>query len=367
MFQRYFVNLFQPYLNPKGLLIDPCDRLRFALPLLLCTILLNLGLTHLYTLVDTLAAGLTNPSPNPFLRGALSGGFWGGANAVLQWLLIRRYIPDQKWIVAVLTGWILIHVGVANVSDILVDSGKFGIQPEQSLFFVAPSPEIQFLAELISSPLYLVSGVLEWLVLRRYVGSAAWWIALQLFSCYLTLGLHLQYYFGAAALFGPLHLDFFVFQNTIYILIFSIGFCFFVWSRGQSTSSDPSLAVSPLTSAPQVNGFWQTNQLVIALKRHLSEAWQVEFSCPEPLTYLLGVDRSGTIVDCLAANQTAATWIDQTPLRLLISSGETGIDSQPPLARIQVSFDSLGHLQIHNCRNVSIVEMAAVLLVRNFY
>jgi hypothetical protein len=367
VFQRYFVNLFQPYLNPKGLLIDPCDRLRFALPLLLCTILLNLGLTHLYTLVDTLAAGLTNPSPNPFLRGALSGGFWGGANAVLQWLLIRRYIPDQKWIVAVLTGWILIHVGVANVSDILVDSGKFGIQPEQSLFFVAPSPEIQFLAELISSPLYLVSGVLEWLVLRRYVGSAAWWIALQLFSCYLTLGLHLQYYFGAAALFGPLHLDFFVFQNTIYILIFSIGFCFFVWSRGQSTSSDPSLAVSPLTSAPQVNGFWQTNQLVIALKRHLSEAWQVEFSCPEPLTYLLGVDRSGTIVDCLAANQTAATWIDQTPLRLLISSGETGIDSQPPLARIQVSFDSLGHLQIHNCRNVSIVEMAAVLLVRNFY
>jgi hypothetical protein len=355
------VNLFLPYLNPKGLLIDPCDRLRFAIPLLLFNVLLKWSFDPLYDL----AVGFIGVPSIPFLRGALVGGFWGGAQGMLQWLLIRRYIPDLKWVVAVITGYVLLYGGIATTSDILVESGKFDIQQAGSLFnsFLGPSPEIRFVAKLIASPLCLISGLLQWIVLRRFVVSASWWIVLPLFSYYLTLGLNLQYYFGGASLLYPLRLGIGVFLSTANVLVFSIGFCFFIWSRGKQTRLDQHQNASPLASAPQINGFWQTSKLVNALKRRLSKAWQVELSYAEPLSYLLGVDYSGTIIDCLPANQTAETFIDETPLPPLIMSADAEIDSQIPLARIQVSFDSLGHLQIRNCRSVSIVEMAAVLLL----
>jgi hypothetical protein len=358
VFQQYFVNLFLPYLNPKGLLIDPCDRLRFAVPLLLYSMLLEWGLASFYDLV----AGSTGPPLNLSLRAALIGGLWGGAHGVLDWLLLRRYIPDPKWIVAGMAGSILFHEGIATITNILVESGQFAIQWDLN-YFLVPSQDIYFLAQLIASPLSLVSGLLEWLVLRRFVVSAAWWIALPLFSYYLTLGLDLQYYFGGAAILQSLRLDINTFLQTISILVFSIGLCVLVWSRGQQTRLDQHMTASPLTSVPQINGLWQTSKLVAELQRRLTTAWQVELSYPEPLIYLLGVDRNGTITDCLPANQTAETFIDQTPLPLLIASTDVAVDSQPSLARIQVSFDSLGHLQIRNCRSVSIVEMAAVLLL----
>jgi hypothetical protein len=357
------VNPFQPYLNPKRLLVDPCDRLRFSVPLLLLTILLNWSIIPL--LSNGLSTGLIGTPSIPFLRGALRGAIDGSVTGTVEWLVLRKYIPNSRWIVANTIGTIIVFGGIATIGDILVESGQSLLNTQQhgslAVSLLGPSPQIRFAARIIAAPLCLVTGLLQWIVLRPYVVSASWWIVLPLFSYSLSLCLTSLYYFGSAHLLMPLRLDFSAFLDTIDVLILSISFCFLIWSRGRSINLNEHLTPSLLMTAPKMNGFWATRSLVVDLEKRIDEAWKKELSFAQPLTYLLGVSRKGAIVDCVPANQASTTFIDKTPLPLLMQSVDSNIKSQFPLARIQVTFDAVGHLKIQNCRSVSILEMACIL------
>ena len=352
------MSLFQPYLNPRRMLVDPCDRLQFAVPLLLLTILIHWLLTA--SRDHGLLTGLTAYASPPFVQGALLGALWGTAFGVMQWRLLRKYIPDSRWVIAVILGYMFVWGGGDAISDILYQSALGSDSRYHDSLIGA---QIRFVAAAIAAPLCLVTGLLQWIVLRRYVVSARWWIVLPLFSYCVYLRLNTWLYFGGSHLFQPFRLDFIAFLGTIDIIIFAISFCSLVWSRGQSVNLDEQLTDSPLASAAKIEGFWTTRSLILNLEKRLDEAWKAETSYGETLSYLLGVNAKGAIVDCIPGNQASTTFIDQTPLPLLMQAVDLGLERQSPLARIQVSFDALGQLKIRNCRNVSILEMASILML----
>jgi hypothetical protein len=347
------VRLFQPYVNPNRLLVDPCDRLQFAILVLLSTILIHWSATAL--LSHGVSMGLLTYPFHPFLHGALRGVLHGTAIGVGQWPLFRRYVPDPRWVIAIILGYIVVWGGIAVAGDILH-------QAEQAVSHFT-SVQIHFAAEAIAAPLCLVTGLLQYIVLRPYAVSVAWWIVLPLFSYSLSLGLSVSYYFGGDYLLWPLRLNIGAFLYTMDALVLSISFCSLIWSRGQSENVAELNSDSPLLSVPKINGFWATRSLISKLEKRIDKAWKAELSHSEPLTYLLGVNSRGAIIDCLPANQASTTFVNQTPLLLLMQAVDLNLERQFPLALIQVSFDSLGQLKIKNCRKVSIIEMASILIL----
>jgi hypothetical protein len=83
---------------------------------------------------------------------------------IMQWLILRRYMPRTGWWVLVSTlGWIL-GFGVLALADKFTENLVTGaIQPEVSalVFFLAAGASV---------------GILQWLVLRRHMLQAGWWV-----------------------------------------------------------------------------------------------------------------------------------------------------------------------------------------------
>jgi hypothetical protein len=108
------------------------------------------------------------------LVGAIVGGeaedkvpfvpFVGLSFGIMQWLILRRYMPRAGWWVLVSTlGWIL-GFGVLALADKFTENLVTGaIQPEVSalVFFLAAGASL---------------GILQWLVLRRHMLQAGWWV-----------------------------------------------------------------------------------------------------------------------------------------------------------------------------------------------
>jgi hypothetical protein len=108
------------------------------------------------------------------LVGAIVGGeaedkvpfvpFVGLSFGIMQWLILRRYMPRAGWWVLVSTlGWIL-GFGV------LALAGKFA----ENLVPSAIQPEVSALVFFLAAGVSL--GILQWLVLRRHMLQAGWWV-----------------------------------------------------------------------------------------------------------------------------------------------------------------------------------------------
>jgi hypothetical protein len=115
------------------------ERLRFSWRLWLCWVLVT-------------AWGLLVGS----FVGGLEGGVVGGVLAgVLQWLMLRRHIPRAGW-------WVLATtLGLAAAGALSAGGWWF-----QSAGRWALGVEVGL----------IVGGVLQWVVLRRHVARAGWWV-----------------------------------------------------------------------------------------------------------------------------------------------------------------------------------------------
>ncbi len=83
---------------------------------------------------------------------------------IMQWLILRRYMPRAGWWVLVSTlGWIL-GFGVLALAD------KF----TENLVTSAIQPEVSALAFFLAAGASV--GILQWLVLRRHMLQAGWWV-----------------------------------------------------------------------------------------------------------------------------------------------------------------------------------------------
>jgi hypothetical protein len=90
--------------------------------------------------------------------------FIGFSFGIMQWLILRRYMPRAGWWVLVSTlGWIL-GFGVLALAD------KFA----QNLVTSAIQPEVSALVFFLAAGVSV--GILQWLVLRRHMLQAGWWV-----------------------------------------------------------------------------------------------------------------------------------------------------------------------------------------------
>lgn len=86
----------------------------------------------------------------------------GPAIALLQWLVLRPYVPNaSRWIVTGIIGWL---VG-------------------WSIVLVLP-PELQILSPAIIG---LATSIAQWFVLRDWVHQAGWWLVICTLAWYLGL------------------------------------------------------------------------------------------------------------------------------------------------------------------------------------
>ncbi|WP_066380436.1 MULTISPECIES: hypothetical protein [unclassified Anabaena] len=88
-----------------------------------------------------------------------------------QALVVRRYFPFWRWLLATSLGWLLAHsVSTAWINYISTLANSL----EQSL-----ASEVALTLGLLSTILYILSGIwfglCQWLVLRRYTVKAWWW------------------------------------------------------------------------------------------------------------------------------------------------------------------------------------------------
>jgi hypothetical protein len=108
------------------------------------------------------------------LVGAIVGGeaedkvpfvpFVGLSFGIMQWLILRRYMPRAGWwVLASTLGWIL-GFGILALAD------KFA----ENLVTSAIQPEVSALVFFLAAGALV--GILQWLVLRRHMLQAGWWV-----------------------------------------------------------------------------------------------------------------------------------------------------------------------------------------------
>jgi hypothetical protein len=350
-----FMKAFTLYLNPKRLLIEPCDRLRFATSFMMFATLavwVGLWLSH-----------RINFFPGTSLRNVLISGWGGALLGTVQWTLLRRYIPSARWIIAAAVGAIIttgggeiIHSGIVQIwqgmagSSTAINSANAPTEPPLEIFF---------LSSVLATPLFLGTGLLQWLVLRRYVAQITWWIIFPLFIQCLLLAMNILCFYYVDPTFGSAWgLNIRMLGIGIEQLAYAVAFCTMVWGKAQSQQP----LMQGFNTAPEVRNFRMVRTLGNHLRRQINQSWISELSSSEPLVYLIGVNQSGKIVNSRPKNAVSAHKVRQTPISQLMSSSEETKLGQAPLARFLVTFNPKGSFSIRSCRSISLGEVISVLI-----
>lgn len=346
------LSTLQIYLNPKQLLVEPFERLRFISLFVFLTLLAGLVSTHISS---HLPISPLPPKPGPFsvvdnyraVDASIFGAVFGTTLGASQWLILRKFIPDWRWIMATavgFSGFRLIQQVWGNWSSNYYMSGQMSLM----ILLALPSLVITLLAA-------VCLGLLQWLILRYYVRPARWWVFI--FPFVLLIKLVLLTSFSIFSLFNlqwPVTLDWGIFSFGVLGISQATGLCSLqrkVKNADQfaSTEHNQRLAV-----APEITSFRKLRVLSNRLYYQIHQPWKQEISAPADLVYLLGVTTGNKIIACLPANQLAASYISQTPLPTLVSCfSEDDVEqlSHQSLARFLVTFTVKGGLKIRSCRS----------------
>ena len=153
----------------------------FALPILW-------GPLKLGTEIILFLGRLSNGKPidfiefiSPLLLIPLGGAVMGAWLGLVQWLVLRQQFSQiHRWVLVSCIGG-LVGTSLSWVTYIIVDNSLLAHSPKGSY----PSEWLSFLV--FGGILGLSLGISQWIVLRRLVNRAAWWI-ITLPTCF-TLGL----------------------------------------------------------------------------------------------------------------------------------------------------------------------------------
>jgi hypothetical protein len=127
----------------------------------------------------TLATGLALAGTSTVLVGLTGGVGMGGGIGIAQWLVLRRHIASAGWwvlvsvvgaMIGVALGFVLEDVLRPLISTLLGEA----IQSRPSVPCVSLSAATAVGAA--GAVIGLNLGIAQWLVLRRHVRSAGWWI-----------------------------------------------------------------------------------------------------------------------------------------------------------------------------------------------
>lgn len=337
------------FLEAQRLLIKPFERLRFVIVFVVTTglsqVLANL-ITHQPTF-DILW------ERSQIQYGIAAGIITGVLIGACQWLILRKYVSDWKWILVVGVSTTLIST-IWAISDMwresILTANRFSAQE------VLPGIIITFLA-LIGS--LLIYGYLQWYVLRPYINKARWWIFVPciatlfilIFSTILSISFR-AFSFGISS-----NLD--IIQLTIFPATQAIGFCIL----RRKHLNDCPVFQSPLALSSDIVKYWEILRLEKLLYERITQIWQTDLGDSiGKLTYLVGVDLSSTKITYEPENQTSSEKVDQTPLPELSNAAHGNVlESKESIrfAKFQVVFTPPGMIQIYSWRGIPLIWLGA--------
>ncbi len=330
-----------PTANPHRA-IAPRQRLAFLLRFVLATeIGLLVGMSVAGRVQERLF-GYPDSSPravpgegNGILPQLVAGLIIGAILGIAQWLAMRRYVPDWRWIVATAAGWVLSAVISATVTAAYINRLLWQNQPTDAIARLSLSAGIQ---GIVGAICFLILGLCQWWVLRRFF-RASWWIVVPALAvlvasvanllwlvALLQLGWELNEITDRVSSVVP-----FAVQGLSLGLLQGWGLC--LLAQPQVAQAEPEFDDEEIQALSQ------------QLRDRLLRLWSGEMTGEEPLVYLISVDRDGAIVRYQPINQVSLDNIDQTPLPDLVKANEADDDSDTGI-QFRATFTPNGELDL---------------------
>jgi hypothetical protein len=347
------MNTSYNFMEAQRLLIKPFERLEFVTIFVLTTGLSQV-LANLITRQPTFDLLWERSQIQYGIAAGIITGVLIGAS---QWLVLRKYVSDWKWILVVGVSTTLISTirAISNMwRESMLAANRLSVQeflPEGIIIFLA----------LISS--LFIYGYLQWYVLRPYIAKARWWIFVPFIAALFIAVLSIIHLLGLRAFrIGiPSNLD--IIQIAIFPATQAIGFCIL----RRKHVNDYSVFDSPLALSSDVVEYWEILRLEKLLYERINQIWQTDLDDSiGKLTYLVGVDLSSTKITYEPVNQTSSDNVNLTPLpELSTAFNPIPLESNALLcfAKFQVVFTSPGMVQIYSWRGTPLIWLGAALSV----
>lgn len=312
------------------LLIPISEQRRF---LILFTLMTAVGLVVGIS-INELLLNLNNP---PFSQYASYRGMLiflnnlivGTSLGVTQWLILRKYIPGWWWIVATSVGW--------------------------SISAVFAWASFNQIGGALNSIFYIWLGITGWLLLRRNVFAAKWWLFVAPFSVYVfkltgaIIFLVMQVNLNPVSpvpsfaviliqkIFGAVPLG----------CIQALSLCIFRKKTDKKYARFISQLDFPLFSATEITNSSQIEALSQKLHNKIERAWHKKNNLNQKLIYIVAIAPDGSIVFYHPVNQPAINNINLTPLPYLVESQYSGGAAvEQSVARFRVAFTPKGGIEI---------------------
>ena len=332
------------FANAQRLVIKPFDRLGFISLYLFATVVSIYAANIVTGQAPFVHLWQQNPMQFIIIAGLIGGTFMGAA----QWLILRQYFPDWKWILAVAVGSTLFNT-LQFAFDKRFDELLFGTVENLSSSRSNAATELtaMYMALLGAT---VIAGFLQWYILQAYVASAKWWMIIPLITTLvaiipLVLSVLAQQYIS---------LPFPILTNVIYLYpaIQAIAFC------GLHKKSEQNILQTALACAPDITGYRKSRSLGNKLYARLTQLWATELSLSVgQLSYLVGINATRSQIFFEPMNATSANNVDLTPLPIIASSVDEA-DQQlegESFAKFQLLFLPPGIIQIRPWRGIPLV------------
>ena len=129
-----------------------------------------------YFILGAVTIAVIRFAPGGLLLGAVVGPLGMVVVALMQWFVLRGYIPAVRWL-----GWLLSTVLGQLVGMIMAVLVAVLLAPRIYLMLGGWQANIggavEFATALVRGVIFgLVIGFMQWLILRRYLQAAGWWV-----------------------------------------------------------------------------------------------------------------------------------------------------------------------------------------------
>ena len=336
------------FAKAQHLIIKPFERIGFITLFVLMSILSKFIAAFIYSQPTFELLWEQSQMQYGIASGIISGTFIGAA----QWLIIRKYISDWKWILV--TGLVTTCMTVFGIVQ------QSFLSPTNSLL----RQEIfrwEIVIFSISMPILIliISGYMQWYILRPYIAQTRWWIFIYLIAVPVFLALPILEY----STNGFLRFNRDIVNLTALPMTQAIGFCML---DKKSINEHPILQ-SPLALAPDVVNFRDVQRLAKILDAKISRTWKIDLEMSiKQLNYLVGINENNSDIIYEPIDQFSLEQVDQTPLPELTNNLRvTALEKEDltSVAKFKVIFSPLSEFQIHSWRGIPLLWIGVALYI----
>jgi hypothetical protein len=243
------------FADAQQLLIKPFDRLRFVL-----TFVLTVGLSEVIAYwICSLPQFLNNLSErSPIQYGIVTGLIIGAFIGTAQWLVLRKYAPDWKWILIEVVSS-PIAITIQAIFKMLIDSLLFDPSSMYSRKVEVVFPIVFFV---VTNAWILIYGYLQWYIFRPYITKARWLIFIPF------LAMRIWGFLDGLEFLthGLLKFNSDVLLLTVMSATQAISYCIL---KKRILGQHPTLQTS-LTLAPDLCNYWDIQRLKVNLRDRIS-------------------------------------------------------------------------------------------------